>query len=71
MTTISEMHRSTPAPLPHLSRVAFAVAQALLNWETRRQTRRDLARLDTHLLTDIGLTRHLAECECNKPFWRG
>jgi uncharacterized protein YjiS (DUF1127 family) len=71
MATMSKIDRSYTAPLPPVSRVAFAVAQAVLTWETRRQTRRDLARLDAHLLNDIGLTRHLAECECEKPFWRG
>jgi uncharacterized protein YjiS (DUF1127 family) len=71
MATMSKIERSITAPLPPVSRVAFAVAQAVLNWETRRQTRRDLARLDPHLLQDIGLTPRLADCECQKPFWRG
>jgi uncharacterized protein YjiS (DUF1127 family) len=71
MATMSKIDRSIPATLPPVSRVAFAVAQAVLNWEIRRQTRRDLARLDPHLLNDIGLTTRMAECECQKPFWRG
>jgi uncharacterized protein YjiS (DUF1127 family) len=70
MATISKINRAIPASLPPVSRVAFVMAQAVLRWETRRQTRRDLARLDPHLLNDIGLTPRLADCECRKPFWR-
>jgi uncharacterized protein YjiS (DUF1127 family) len=36
----------------------------------RHQTRMALARLDAHLLKDIGLTYAEAENEMNKPFWR-
>jgi uncharacterized protein YjiS (DUF1127 family) len=71
MATIFDIDRVRTAPLPPLARVAFAVAQAVLTWETRRQTRRSLARLDPHLLHDIGLAPHLAASECEKPFWRG
>ncbi len=71
MATMSKINTVIATPLPPVSRVAFAVAQAVLNWEIRRQTRRDLARLDAHLLADIGLTPGLADCECQKPFWRG
>jgi uncharacterized protein YjiS (DUF1127 family) len=69
MATISKISRSRP--LPPLSRAFFALAEVVLNWETRRQTRRDLAHLDPHQLKDIGLTPRLAASECEKPFWRG
>lgn len=36
----------------------------------RRHSRKALARLDDHMLRDIGLTRALAETEVEKPFWR-
>ena len=36
----------------------------------RGRTRRRLARLDPHLLEDIGLTRDDVVRECAKPFWR-
>ncbi len=68
MATISRLAPVTP--LPPLSRLAFAIAQAVFTWEIRRQARRDLARLDPHLLNDIGLTSRMVDCECNKPFWR-
>ena len=49
-----------------VSRLTFSVTQAL----TRRRDRRILARLDQHLLRDIGLTHEDAQSEVAKPFWR-
>ncbi len=57
-------------PLPPLSRIAFAVAMAVLAWENRRRTRLALKWLDPHLLRDIGLDPFAAEEEATKPFWR-
>jgi uncharacterized protein YjiS (DUF1127 family) len=37
---------------------------------TRRRDRRLLARLDPHLLRDIGLSPDDAQSEAAKPFWR-
>ena len=37
---------------------------------TRIHTRRDLARMDRHLLADIGLTEADVLAEAGKPFWR-
>lgn len=37
---------------------------------TRRRDRMRLAKLDTHLLRDIGVTARDAEAECAKPFWK-
>ncbi len=34
-----------------------------------RRSRIGLARLDNHLLVDIGLTRHEAETEAARPIW--
>jgi uncharacterized protein YjiS (DUF1127 family) len=39
-------------------------------WQARTATRHALARLDDHLLLDIGLTRADVERERMKPFWR-
>ncbi len=36
----------------------------------RYRTRVAIARLDAHLLRDIGVTFSEAEQEANKPFWR-
>jgi uncharacterized protein YjiS (DUF1127 family) len=49
-----------------VSRLTFAVTHAL----TRRRDRRILARLDQHILRDIGLSADEARTEAAKPFWR-
>lgn len=36
----------------------------------RHCERKSLARLDPHLLRDIGLDPHMVAKECAKPFWR-
>lgn len=49
----------------------FHSALALIRrWRERARQRRQLARLDTRLLRDLGITAADAERECNKPFWR-
>jgi uncharacterized protein YjiS (DUF1127 family) len=58
-------------PMPPLSGLAFAIALTVLKWEQRRKTRRDLGRMDPHLLRDIGLSADIARTEAEKPFWRG
>ncbi len=39
-------------------------------WQERTAARHGLARLDDHVLLDIGLTRADVERERRKPFWR-
>jgi uncharacterized protein YjiS (DUF1127 family) len=46
--------------------VTLSLTQAL----ARRRDRRLLARLDAHLLRDIGLSPEAARTECAKPFWQ-
>jgi uncharacterized protein YjiS (DUF1127 family) len=41
-----------------------------VNW-WRYRSRMELARMDAHMLKDIGITAVEAEYEANKPFWRG
>lgn len=62
--------RTLPATLPPLSRLLVVLALAVARWEDRRRTRSALARLDDHLLRDIGLPMDHAQTECAKPFWR-
>jgi uncharacterized protein YjiS (DUF1127 family) len=62
--------RALPARLPPLSRMLVGIALRLASWEVRRRTRAALARLDGHLLQDIGLGTDRAATECTKPFWR-
>jgi uncharacterized protein YjiS (DUF1127 family) len=58
------------APLPPLSRFLVSVALMLATWETRRRGRLALARLDDHLLRDIGLSDGRGTREAAKAFWQ-
>lgn len=69
MITASDTHPTLSRPLPPLSRLAFRLAAQVLAWEERRATRRALARLDGHMLRDIGLSPDSARSECAKRFW--
>ncbi len=44
-------------------------AQALWVWQSRADSRNALAKLDDHMLEDIGLTRADVMRETRKPFW--
>lgn len=57
-------------PLPPVSAALFNLARVVLVWEQRRATRRAMARLDRHLMRDIGLTPDVVADEVEKPFWR-
>ena len=46
------------------------LARKLYRWIARGEQRHDLARLDDHLLRDIGVTPGEAAREAAKPFWR-
>ena len=54
--------------------VEWEAGRALVAWlqaaHERRCQRRALADLDDRSLRDIGLSRHQAEREAAKPFWR-
>jgi uncharacterized protein YjiS (DUF1127 family) len=39
-------------------------------WLRHRQNRRDLLRLDDHMLRDIGLDRSRVDEMTSRPFWR-
>jgi uncharacterized protein YjiS (DUF1127 family) len=71
MTALTQPIALQSAALPPLSRLVFALAGTVLAWETRRQTRRALARLEPQHLRDIGLTARDAATEAAKPVWRG
>lgn len=49
---------------------AMALLTLTLAWWSRYRGRRELARLDTRLLRDIGLPSDCARRESRKPFWR-
>lgn len=42
----------------------------LLQWQRRMASRHQLARLDSRLLADAGISEAQRFSELNKPFWR-
>jgi uncharacterized protein YjiS (DUF1127 family) len=50
--------------------IAELINDTLALWDLRARSRRDLARMDEHLLRDVGLDPLEARREANKPFWR-
>ena len=62
--------RPLPAHLPPLSRLVVAAALTFAAWETRHRGRKALARLDDHLLRDIGLNDGRATRETANSFWQ-
>lgn len=46
------------------------VWQRVRVWQGRHRSRTALARLDAHLLRDIGIEPETAQSECGQPFWR-
>lgn len=56
-------------PLPMLARVAVQFAVIVTQWDMKSRTRRHLARLDDHMLRDIGVERGTARTEARRPFW--
>lgn len=57
--------------LPPASQIAFRLFLLLSTWERRARTRRELSRVPTERLADIGLSATRAEDEAAKPFWQG
>lgn len=58
------------ARLPFLSRLAFDFAFTVARWQMRSVTRKNLQKLDGHLLADIGLEPGTAHRESAKRFWQ-
>jgi uncharacterized protein YjiS (DUF1127 family) len=44
--------------------------ETLILWHRRARQRRQLQRLDDHMLRDIGIDRIAAWRESEKPFWK-
>jgi uncharacterized protein YjiS (DUF1127 family) len=58
-------------PLRRRTYLAARLFSAVTTAVRRQKDRRQLARLDAHLLRDIGLEAPEAKAECAKPFWKG
>ncbi|WP_299842673.1 DUF1127 domain-containing protein [uncultured Roseovarius sp.] len=56
-------------PLPLLARAAVQFAVIVTQWDINYRTRKQLARLDDHMLRDIGIERDVACTEARRPFW--
>lgn len=48
----------------------IAVDRTLAEWHFRVESRKELARLDRHVLRDVGLDPMEVHREVHKPFWR-
>ena len=74
MTRPAEQLRARAPWLPIEASAGRATWQTLVAWlqaaHARRCQRVALAALDDNALRDIGLSRHQAEREAAKPFWR-
>jgi uncharacterized protein YjiS (DUF1127 family) len=58
--------RTSNVRMPFLHRFSALLGQ----WRRRLRDRNALAAMCARSLRDIGLTRHDAELEARKPFWR-
>jgi uncharacterized protein YjiS (DUF1127 family) len=61
------LHYSSKAPL---AGTYTAFNQILVGWRRRARERRELARLDSRTIRDLGLSPSDVQFEVNKPFWR-
>ncbi|MCU0731645.1 MAG: DUF1127 domain-containing protein [Hyphomonas sp.] len=61
--------RFAASPLRRLVGRVVRLPARLLMLSRLAASRRDLARLDDHLMRDIGLTRAEAASEAHRPFW--
>lgn len=50
--------------------LATRLADTVHTWAQRSRQRRQLATMDEHLLSDIGVSYEDIWLEINKPFWR-
>ncbi|CAD0185677.1 hypothetical protein RUESEDTHA_02572 [Ruegeria sp. THAF57] len=57
--------------LPLIAALAVRFAATVTKWERQRRSRVNLSKLDDRMLRDVGLTRHQADREINRPFWHG
>ncbi|TBU91250.1 DUF1127 domain-containing protein [Phytopseudomonas dryadis] len=52
------------------SDLPLSIFATLLLWQRRIVSRRQLARLDSRLLSDAGISESQRFAELSKPFWR-
>lgn len=54
----------------HGENLVRRAARTLLVWQERVRSRRTMAYMDDHTLTDIGMTRADIDAEVAKHFWK-
>ncbi len=64
------MPQARPARRTVVARLWGGAWRTVAQWQERQRTRAALARLDDHLLADIGLDAGERRAEQLKPFWR-
>ena len=65
------IRRHTPVrSVTGFGRLAARAVALVQLWQERARGRRELQRLDNHMLKDIGLNRIDALREAEKPFWK-
>ncbi|WP_306116386.1 MULTISPECIES: DUF1127 domain-containing protein [unclassified Roseovarius] len=69
ITLADRLKTSGGYPLPLLARLAMQFAVIVTTWDMKHRTRKQLLRLDAHLLRDIGIERDAAYTEARRPFW--
>ncbi|MEL7462916.1 MAG: DUF1127 domain-containing protein [Pseudomonadota bacterium] len=61
---------TTTTTLPLIADIAVRFAVLATHWHLRSKTRKQLSKLDAHLLCDVGIEPEAAHEEASKPFWR-
>lgn len=67
MTTIDERPRIA---YPERQELLQTLAETIGRWLRHSRTRRSLRALETHRLTDVGLSERQRDAECRKWFWQ-
>ena len=57
-------------PLPLVAQIAVDFAVVVTKWSRNYRTRKQLAHLPDHVLSDVGLSESDAAREITLPFWR-
>jgi len=68
--TYAFRHHAPVRAVTGLGGFAARIVGLVLLWQERARGRKELQRLDNHMLKDIGLNRIDALREADKPFWK-
>jgi uncharacterized protein YjiS (DUF1127 family) len=69
LTLVERQPRTTPVSWNKVTRLYRHASALVATWRSPARQRLALARLNDHLLADIGLTREAQMVECSKLFW--